>query len=300
MGRHLLGPHVLGQRIVVRRLLRGETGPSGGPAMTDLLGVCTAWGEGRCVVRTDRGDVEVPLSDIVSGKPVPPRPSVRQRVSAGEAESHVLSLFTGLELHRLGDWTLRSDPAPVGRPRRRANSCLAMGDPGTTVEKAARTVREWYADRSRPPMVQVETGSAVEDALCALGWQPLGDGDAHFELASVSRLRRSLSPAGPDEVELQVDGDRATARIVAGDAVVASGRASYGRDWIGLHSLHVEPAQRRTGLARRLVAELLEWGAERGATTAWLHVETDNGPAQALYASLGFRTHHTCRYLRPA
>jgi hypothetical protein len=30
--------------------LPGETGPSGGPAMTDVLGICTAWGDGVCVV----------------------------------------------------------------------------------------------------------------------------------------------------------------------------------------------------------------------------------------------------------
>ena len=51
---------------------------------------------------------------------------------------------------------------------------------------------------------------------------------------------------------------------------------------------------------RALIAVLLEWGAEQGATTAWLHVETRNAPAQALYESLGFRTHHTMTYLRPA
>jgi hypothetical protein len=75
-----LGPHVVGQRIIVRRLVRGETGPSGGPAMTDLLGTCVAWEAGACVVSPDAGgpDVSVPLADIVSGKPVPPRPSRRR------------------------------------------------------------------------------------------------------------------------------------------------------------------------------------------------------------------------------
>src|SRR5690242_9497064 len=74
-GRHLLGPHVVGQRVVVRRLLPGQTGPSGGPAMTDLLGTCVSWGEGRCVIQPEAGEpVEIALADIVSGKPVPPRP----------------------------------------------------------------------------------------------------------------------------------------------------------------------------------------------------------------------------------
>jgi ribosomal protein S18 acetylase RimI-like enzyme len=44
------------------------------------------------------------------------------------------------------------------------------------------------------------------------------------------------------------------------------------------------------------MAELLGWGAERGAMTAWLHVETANAPARALYDGLGFDVHHVCRY----
>ena len=68
-------------------------------------------------------------------------------------------------------------------------------------------------------------------------------------------------------------------------------------DWLGLHGLAVDPAYRRRGLATAVVAALLERGAEQGASTAWLHVETDNASALALYEGLGFAVHHTCRYL---
>ena len=85
-----------------------------------------------------------------------------------------------------------------------------------------------------------------------------------------------------------------------GDAVVATGEATYHRDWLGIHGLQVHPEHRRRGLGTAAIAALLEWGAEQGATTAWLHVETDNTPAEALYERLGFARHHTCRYLRPA
>ena len=136
VGNHLLGPHVVGQRVVVRRVLRGETGPSGGPAMTDVLGVCTAWGDGRCVVAPEAGPpVEIAIADIVSGKPVPPRPSVRHRVSTRDAEEHTLSLFAGLETERLGDWVLRTVPVLEGRLVKRANSCLAIGDPGLDADR---------------------------------------------------------------------------------------------------------------------------------------------------------------------
>jgi ribosomal protein S18 acetylase RimI-like enzyme len=45
------------------------------------------------------------------------------------------------------------------------------------------------------------------------------------------------------------------------------------------------------------MAELLEWGAERGARTAYLQVLGDNTRALALYDGLGFVAHHRYRYL---
>ena len=46
-----------------------------------------------------------------------------------------------------------------------------------------------------------------------------------------------------------------------------------------------------------VLAGLLDWAAARGATTAWLHVEVDNGPALGLYERAGFRTHHSLAYI---
>jgi ribosomal protein S18 acetylase RimI-like enzyme len=305
-----LGPHVVGQRVVVRRVLRGETGPSGGPAMTDLLGVCTAWGDGRCVIAPEAGEpVEIALADIVSGKPVPPRPSVRHRVSVRDAEEHTLHLFGGLETERLGDWVLRTVPVLEGRLVKRANSALAIGDPGVPVPRALDQVRDFYVARDRPVLAQVETGSTVDDALVAEGWTVVPGGDAHFLLGSLSRaLRaaRSAQSAGggsrqarPPSVEV-VDAHEDDDRVVVTLGGLARGEASLHDDWLGLHGLTVAPEHRRQGLATAVVAELLDWGAERGATTAWLHVEVDNGAGLELYEGLGLTVHHTCRYLRPA
>jgi ribosomal protein S18 acetylase RimI-like enzyme len=285
---------VVGQRVVVRRVLPGETGPSGGPAMTDLLGVCTAWGEGRCVIAPEQGDpVEIRLADIVSGKPVPPRPSVRHRVGVRDAEQHTVDLWPHLETEPLGEWVLRSDPAPVGRLLKRANSCLAVGDPGTDLGTATARVRAFYEQRDRRVLAQVELGSEVDGFLAAAGWVPVPGGDAHFLMASLSRAVRTAGPA-PDELLLEDDGREATAGLEG-----ATGRAVLDGDWLGLHGLVVPEQQRRRGLGTSVVAGLLEWGAERGASTAWLHVEVDNDAALALYEGLGFRAHHTCRYLTP-
>ncbi len=76
--------------------------------------------------------------------------------------------------------------------------------------------------------------------------------------------------------------------------------AAFADDWVGFRSIAVEPAHRRRGLGLAVMAALVGWGAERGATTAYLQVLGDNEAALGLYGGLGFRTHHRYRYLTPA
>ena len=62
--------------------------------MTDVLGICVSWAEGRCVVRREEGDlVEMATADIVSGKPVPPRPSVHRHLGAEQADRLALPVL---------------------------------------------------------------------------------------------------------------------------------------------------------------------------------------------------------------
>lgn len=295
-GQHLLGPHVVGQRVVIRRVVPGERGPTGGPAMTDLLGECIGWADGVATVRPESGPaVDIPISDIVSGKPVPPRPSIRQRVSVAEAEAHTAGLFPDVETAPVGAWTLRCQPAPQSRLRRRANSCLAVVDPGLPPATAADQVQAFYAARSRTPYLHVEADSDVEVALLDLGWTAVPTGDAEFMLASLARVRRHL--ARDADAELTISGDRATAAIGDGCDPLGEAQAVLDGDWLGMHDLAVDPGHRRRGHATNLVAAILEWGAEQGATNVWLHVETDNDAARALYEGLGFLPHHRMRYL---
>lgn len=303
VGSHTLGPHVVGTRVVVRRLLRGETGPTGGPAFTDVLGTCTAWGDGVCVVAPATGaEVTIEIADIVSGKPVPPRPSVRHRVSAHEAERHALVLWPHVERASVGQWELRSDPAPVGRLLKRANSALAIGDPGTSYDDATARVLDFYAARSREPMVQVEVGSEVEAHFEAAGWTEVAGGNSHFQVASLAQVSRVLRGTSlPAELTpvTTYDGPRFNLELRDRDRVVAGARAGLSGDWVGLHAFGVDPAWRRRGVATGMLAEVVEFGAEQGAITLWLHVEVDNAPALALYGSIGFVTHHSLRYLSP-
>ncbi|WKN49553.1 N-acetyltransferase [Nocardioides sp. Arc9.136] len=300
VGQHLLGPHVVGRRVVVRRVLRGETGPSGGPALTDQLGTCLAWTGGpggSCLLQPDdpaAAPVRIALADIVSGKPVPPRPSHRLRVDPREAQLRALALWPDLVTEPVGDWVLRRSPTSTAR---RANSVLAFGPAGVDpVDRAHDQVVGFYAATTGRPVAAVPTDGAEEASFRARGWvAESGDADTVFSVAGVAAARRALRGAGAtgDEVELveQAPG------VVRAQLPGATGVAAYDRDWVGFRGIEVDPERRRQGLGLRVMAALLGWGAEQGATTAYLQVLADNEPAVALYDRLGFVEHHRYRYL---
>jgi len=325
-----LGPHCVGQRVVVRRVLPGQTGPTGGPAMTDLLGVMESWTAEQTTVRAEDGAVTaIALRDIVSGKPVPPRPSTRLRVPAGKAERIANAGWPAVHAEPLGDWLLRAS----GGFSARANSVMATGDPGRPFEEALTRVLEFYAAHRLPAWAQVVVGSDTQRRFEEHRWQLArpGEADSEFQLASVARAARAvrrLLPASPPEVgitphvtEAWLASDERALRhradavaVLEGpdqvgfaavqaegpdDVVVAKGRVACEGDWAGITDVWVAPDRRRSGLAVVVLAAMLHWAAERGATTAYLQTRGDNPGALALYERLGFVTHHTYRYLRP-
>jgi ribosomal protein S18 acetylase RimI-like enzyme len=317
-------------------VLPGETGPSGGPALTDVLGVMESWSDGHTVIRKEDGEeVRIRIADIVSGKPVPPRAPVRLRVTPDVAERRALASWPAVETAPLGAWVLRAS----GGYTARANSVLATGTPGRPLPAALESVRAFYAERGLPAWAQVVVGSDVQEDVEAQGWvlaRP-GEADTLFQIASVSAARRVVRralPADAPEASVVGQADAAwladdawslslgrTARDVlegpedvgfvtvtdqGSGAVAAKGRVARGsgavpgdEDWAGITNVWVSPDHRRRGLGTLVVAQMLTWAAERGATTAYLQVRGDNRAALAAYERLGFSTHHAYRYLTP-
>ncbi len=318
-----LHPGLVGQRVVVRTVLRGQTGPSGGPAMSDVLGQLESWSQLEIAVRRADGQLfRIRQADVVTAKPVPPRGSIRQRVPAADLQQICEAGWQAPQRDRLGAWVLRAGAGFTGR----ANSVLVAGDPGLPLEAALDRVSTFYARHDLPVLAQTVVGSDWLAELEAVGWirarehQP----DALVQVASVAQARRVASGSEVEEVEIRESlttpwlnrygrASGVDARVVRavlgsgetvafaqiGSAAYAIGRAVVTGDWVGIYAVEVDPQRRRGGLGSAIVEALLEWAASRGALSAYLQVLPDNAAAVALYARYGFVTHHTYRYLRP-
>lgn len=299
-----LGPHCVGVRVVVRHVVRGESGPSQGPALNDVLGVMESWGAGVTTIRTEKGVATVAIEDIVAGKPVPPRPSSSSRLDPDTVERRALAGWPATETQEYGGWVLRAS----GGYSSRANSVLAVGAP-----QPVDPVLAFYAARGLPAWAQVVVGSPCDEDLARAGWVSArpGEADSHFQVAPVARARRTAGPVPEATFSARAwpDVPAAGRAVMEGPAEVgfcslgqdARGRVSVTRHgvetWAGITDVWVSPDSRGRGLGRAVMAALLDYGAERGAGTAYLQTRGDNAAALGLYDSLGFVTHHTYRYL---
>ncbi|RSD21883.1 GNAT family N-acetyltransferase [Amycolatopsis eburnea] len=229
----------------------------------------------------------------------------------------------------LGEWRLRWADGFTGR----ANSVLAVGDPGRPAAEALRAVCDFAHDRGIPPMAQVVRDSPNEHAIAAAGWLPATSHGAGHEVVVLTVDNRHFhvkaAASGVDnrhfhvkvadeptpgwwELVLGADGDTAAARAVLtggkvgygvvedGEVTTAVVRGALVDGWLHVGRLAVRPAHRRRGLASALMAALGTWGVEQGADRAVLQVAEGNTGALALYAGLGYAPHHRYRYWVPA
>ncbi|WP_217165048.1 GNAT family N-acetyltransferase [Streptomyces sp. AC512_CC834] len=310
----------VGKRVSVRSL--SEPGVAS-EKFTDTVGVLTSWTEGVLLITRKSGEsVRVAQSALVAGKVVPPAPARRRGTPAASYEELArvaARAWRPVESERLGEWELR---AAAGFTRR-ANSVLPLGDPGLPLDEALTAVRRWYGERGLPAYVQTATGAeGTQELLCAelerRGWvrevtaelwtgglaavadTAEGTGvllSREADEAWLSRYQRK----GVGEVALRVLGGGPSvwfATVPGADAPAAIGRCVVDGRWASFAAVEVDPAQRRRGLATEVMAALARRALEEGASAAWLQVETDNAGARALYAGMGFTTHHAYHHYR--
>lgn len=233
----------------------------------------------------------------------------------------------------LGEWILRSAAGFTGR----ANSCLAVGDPGLPYAAAAEQIIEYAAQHQIPPMAQVVAGSVEAVGLTEAGWQAtyvptevlvtrlgqlLGDtvADPQVKVAGLddawwAAYQRNRPTTAPEAVVRRVitgaDQDQVgLAQITAADGTaIAIGRGhlspdprnpSSNQNWLGIAAVWVDPTHLRQGMGTQVLLALGHWAARRGARNVYLQVESANEPALAAYAKAGFTHHHNYLYLAPA
>ncbi|WP_375423284.1 GNAT family N-acetyltransferase [uncultured Friedmanniella sp.] len=314
-----------GERWVVRHRL-----PDG--SATDAVGWVDLLADTHLHLSTagDGHRVVVERADVLAARRVtvaPGGPPVA-RVSPEELER--LALPGWLALHDpLGEWTLRSGGGFTGR----ANSCLAVGDPGMPVAEAARRIEAYAALNAIPARAQVVQGGEPEAELRALGWaEDYVDTDV-LALRLADLLGRDPPPPGvrltedlevawwhaygesrpgaldqsgapdPGLLRLILAGHppRAFASVPGPDGTPqAIARGHLSGDWLGYAAIWTRPEHRQQGRASRMMAVLGHWAARRGARYAYLQVATANGAARSAYERMGFTLHHRYRYLAPA
>lgn len=311
-------------RLGIRAVVRHEL-PDG--RHTDSVGTIEALDAATVTVQTRHGVDVIPLAEISIVKEVPPRPVRRgaphRALSMSDLERVMAAGWPAVEQAPLGDWRLRASAGYT----RRANSVLAVGDPGVELGAAVERAESWYAERALPCRIALHGPAgfvAADDPLGALllsrGYQegertavltastdplPSSDGPtgvtvdaldrpsaAWWSLADVSPAHRAAAEqivvAAPDQVFLVAEQDGAT---------VAAVRVAFAHVWAGINLLAVRPDHRRRGLGRLLVAAAAGQARSRGIRSVYLQVGTENLPAVALYRAAGFESHHEYSYL---
>lgn len=262
-------------------------------------------------VRTKSGAmVRVAPGDVVSVRELS---HVTVRNSEIRALEHAAALaWPGTEQHWCDGWLLRAG----GGYTNRANSAVPLLFEATT--HAVPGIVEWYARRGLPAwlalpdrLLPIKGVGIKATRVLVRDVPPAGDvPDVSIGSVPDAAWLRTYERDVPAEVLTAVIGGEVAFATRAGAGAseatgygTAVGRAAVttapdGTRWAGLSAVRVAERSRRRGHARAVCSALLGWAAGRGATRAYVQVLADNEPAATLYHSMGFRLHHTLRYLR--
>jgi N-acetylglutamate synthase len=289
----------LGSRVSIRyRLVSGS--------LTDAVGHLEAVTPLVAVRTKSDGLAEIAPGDIVSVRELSHRPV---RASEIRAVEHAAALaWPGTEQQWLAGWFLRAGVVEGQAFTSRANSAIPLDFSATLADLPA--IAEWYRDRGLPAWL------AVPERLLRVSTAGIKATRVMVrDLAAVPDPPAAVLADRPDAAwlaiyERDVPVEVLTA-VVDGEVVFATaagaavGRGAVtlapdGTHWLGISSVRVAEDRRRQGLAAAVCTALLVWGAGRGAARVYVEVLADNDPAIALYESLGFRLHHSHRYVEAA
>ncbi|WP_342670865.1 N-acetyltransferase [Pseudonocardia acaciae] len=316
---------LVGRRVALRHRLGTEDGR---PLYTDAVGELADDGPEAVLVHTRRGQVRVARDAVVAVREIPPPVPRRPSWAAVARLENVCADAWPAPLERpLGQWRLRA----AGGFTARANSALAVGDPGRPVADALAEVVGFADEHGVEPRAQVPRDSPWHRNLAAHGWvldeRHAAGAEVSVLVTELSELTGLAEPSGglrlaveenPGEDWWRLAGDApvtAAQRHVltapglahvgfgvasdAADAVIGAVRLAVLDEHLHVARLAVAPEHRRRGVAVALTGAAARWAAARSARWCVLQVADHNTAALGLYRRLGFRPHHRYVYLRP-
>lgn len=149
------------------------------------------------------------------------------------------------------------------------------------------------------------TGVMVNPQPQALGPEPLPAGTTLAPIGHEAFAQIIGGLRGSTLAQRQAHGQRIVnspvpflAHVIKREGeVVGCGQYALEGALVGLYDVFTTPSARGQGLARLLCSHLLAEAVARGATTAYLQVDSGNHPARAVYRRLGFADAYTYHYM---
>lgn len=224
------------------------------------------------------------------------------------------------EVQEIDGWLLPFDHSTIGR----AKSAVPTRHHALNPHDIAR-IHTLYTQRAMETVIRaadVPGLASIHSALRAQGLCPTQP--VLVQIGSVAGMR-SVCNGAPAEISLQptsawasvytalgfdpVDGANRVKALSRSNTViyayvqedgqtVAAGTASFSQGWCSIHGMRTLASHRGQGLAGRILAGLADAAARQGLERAFLQVESDNAPAQALYQRAGFESAWTYHYWR--
>lgn len=208
----------------------------------------------------------------------------------------------------------------------RANAVWPLAwDASVSTSQAIADSRAWCAAQAITPTFKLADGATapdnLPDSLLAAGFTPRNETyvmtraadvapehDAAVELLGPpsdelwSPLNESAPGAGDAaerrEIVERISAPHTFALVRRNGGPAAVGLGVLTGDLVGIYLMRTAPWARRNGFARDIVRALVQWGAQKGASTAYLQVEAANEVAVALYVTEGFNVAYRYRYWR--
>ena len=227
-------------------------------------------------------------------------------------ERHCAAAWPAIHTEELGGWEMRFSP---GLTSKRVNSLNATMPDSERFPDILRRARELCSERGARCHVRLTPLAGPECAPTLESMGVFGVDETRVQMVDLAGRGSGGSnhvtlASTPHEgwlaayAEMHGDGpearhsigallDRVTmpqrfASIGEDGRLLAVGRAACGEGLAGIFQIMTRPEARKRGLARALMAALLEWCGSNGGKQAYLQVEAANMAACSLYASLGF------------